>query len=158
MPEGNNKPKVEVIKNHTCSGGFVFYRDKKTQELFVLLITNIKGELWIPKGHMEAGENQIDTAFREIEEETTLSKSLLKYIGLCTLIKYSFMSGDVKNNKEVYINVFEALEKDELAPRQNDPEIRGIKWYEYEDALKNISFNKDELIQSKKMLEEYLGK
>ena len=156
MAQKNNKLETNYITNHISSGGFIFYKDKKTKEIFTLLIKNRKGEYWIPKGHLEEGEDQVDAAYREIAEEITLKKSQLKYVGFCSLIKYSFTENEAKNNKEVYINIFETLEKNKLTPRIGDIEVLDIEWFKYSDALQTISFNKEELTRSKEMYEKYL--
>lgn len=156
MAQKNNESGMKKITHHISSGGFIFYKDKETEEIFILLIKNKKGEYWIPKGHLEEDEDQVDAAFREIEEETTLKKSLLKYVGFCSLIKYSFTEAGAENSKEVYMNVFEALEKTKLTPRIGDIEVTDIEWFKYRDALQIISFNKEELTRSKEMYEKYL--
>ncbi|MEI8143468.1 MAG: NUDIX domain-containing protein [Candidatus Berkelbacteria bacterium] len=142
--------------HHICSGGFIFYKDKETGEIYTLLIKNKKGEIWISKGHLEEGEDQLQTAFREIEEETTLKKCSVKHVGFCSLIRYSFTKDGSENNKQVYINVFEAMEKNDLTPRPEDIEVTEILWLRYSDALRTIAFNKEELIRSKNIYEKYL--
>ena len=69
---------TKFVGHHISSGGFIFYRNKKNGELFTILIKNKKGEWWIPKGHIEEGEEQVAAAFREIEEEIGLKKDQLK--------------------------------------------------------------------------------
>lgn len=145
------------IKNHVSSGGFIFYKDKESDEIFTLLVKNKKGEYWIPKGHLEEGENQVETAFREIVEETNMKKSQLRYVGFCSLIKYLFTEDKSENCKEVYINVFEALEKEELTHKQGELEIFDIRWFKYINALDAIAYNTEELAYSKEMFEKYLS-
>lgn len=107
---------------------------------------------------MEEGEAQIDTAYREIWEETSIRKNQLKYIDFCTSIKYTFEKDGAQNNKEVYVNVFESLEKNVLTPEEDQDEILDVRWFDYDEALKTIAFNKEELIKSKAIFEKYLKK
>lgn len=156
----HNEMKVESVQ--TSSGGFIFFIKKETNQVFVLLIKNRKGEFWIPKGKLEKGEDQVSAAFREIEEEVGLSKEQIQYIGFCFLDKYTYTEGQKLLGKELYINVFEA--KDRYKPKPEDGEadmvdagwdITGADWYEYEKALEIISFNKQELVQSKQILDAF---
>ncbi len=158
----NNTPAVKMntkfAGHHVSSGGFIFYKDQTTGKIYNLLIKNKKNEYWIPKGHIEEGEDQIAAAFREIEEEVGLGKNQLKYIGLCHLYKFSFTDDNGKpNTKEIYMNVFEADEKYDLKVEQGETDIRGGEWFEYSKALQTImSFSKNELIKAKEMFESHL--
>ena len=66
----------KVISLFRKSCGVIPYRIREnTKEYLVLLQTN---QCWsFPKGHMEAGEREEETALRELAEETGLSASLL---------------------------------------------------------------------------------
>jgi ADP-ribose pyrophosphatase YjhB (NUDIX family) len=120
-----------------------------------LLIKNKKGEYWIPKGHIEAGEDQVTAAFREIQEEVGLTRSQLTHIGLCHLYEFSFIDENGQpNTKEVYMNVFVTNERYPLSIEQGDEtDIREVEWFEYSRALDAIlHFSKNELIKARGML------
>ena len=138
----------EIVKK-VSSGGFIFYMDKETFCVYVLLIKHSNGEIWIPKGKLESEESQIDAAFREIKEEVGIEYDQLKYIDLCATDSYSY-DLDEKHTlfKELYINVFSVENK--LTPTSADwndasKKIDSAEWYTYRDALNVISFNKVEL-------------
>lgn len=58
-------------------GAIVFYKKKRNTK--VLLVKNSNGRYWsFPKGHIEHGENEQQTAIREIKEETGLDVTLIK--------------------------------------------------------------------------------
>ena len=62
--------KISCLYEKSC-GAIVFYR--APEELKVLLVKNRNGRYWsFPKGHVELGENERQTAIREIKEETDL--------------------------------------------------------------------------------------
>lgn len=62
--------KISCLYEKSC-GAIVFYR--APEELRVLLVKNKNGRYWsFPKGHVELGENERQTAVREIKEETDL--------------------------------------------------------------------------------------
>ena len=54
------------LKKEKSCGCIIIEKDK------VLLIQQTKGHWGFPKGHMEAGETEIETAIREVKEETNL--------------------------------------------------------------------------------------
>ena len=63
--------KLTCLYEKSC-GAIVFHRFK--DGIKVLLVKNHNGKYWsFPKGHMEKGENEHQTAAREIKEETGLS-------------------------------------------------------------------------------------
>lgn len=156
--KSTTKMNTKFVGHHISSGGFIFYKDQKTRKLYILLIKNKKNEYWIPKGHIEKGEDQISAAFREIEEEVGLKKNQIKYIGLCCLYKFSFTDDDGSpNTKEIYMNVFEAYEKYRLNKEEGATDLTDVGWFECSKALGIImSFSKSELIKAKKMFENYL--
>lgn len=62
--------KINCLYEKSC-GAIVFYR--APEEVKVLLVKNKNGKYWsFPKGHVELGENERQTAVREIKEETDL--------------------------------------------------------------------------------------
>lgn len=68
--EGSVHVQVEAMLQKTC--GAVIYRDGADGREFLLLLQG-RSETWsFPKGHMEAGETEKQTALREIAEETGL--------------------------------------------------------------------------------------
>ena len=62
--------RISCLYEKSC-GAIVFYR--APDEVKVLLVKNKNGRYWsFPKGHVELGENERQTAMREIKEETDL--------------------------------------------------------------------------------------
>ncbi len=70
------------IKNLKClyeksCGGIIFYKTKQNTK--ILLVKNNNGRYWsFPKGHIEDGETEQETAVREIKEETGLDVTIVK--------------------------------------------------------------------------------
>ena len=54
------------MKYEKSCGAVIFDGDK------VLVIQQVKGHWGFPKGHVEGGESEVETAMREIKEETNL--------------------------------------------------------------------------------------
>ena len=62
--------------NYEKSCGAVVYR-KRHGNTEILLIKHVRSGCWsFPKGHMEPGETEIQTAIREIKEETNIDVSV----------------------------------------------------------------------------------
>lgn len=134
-------------KKVISAGGFVFFKDRESNKTYVILIKNLKSEYWIPKGKLEPGEDQLTAAFREIKEEIGFGSDKVTYIDFCHLDKYIYEESGQSISKELYINVFEATKKYDPAP-EDWKNIESVAWYEYENALSLISFNKNELEKS----------
>lgn len=63
--------KIKCLYEKSC-GAVVFYRGRQNN-VNLLLVKNNNGRYWsFPKGHIEDGENEKETAVREIKEETNL--------------------------------------------------------------------------------------
>lgn len=63
------------MKTEKSCGGVVFTR--QGGEIRYLIIRHLGGHCGFPKGHMEAGETEEQTAIREIREEVGLRVSLI---------------------------------------------------------------------------------
>ena len=141
----DKKNQTKELVKKVSSGGFIFYLDKKNSAVSVLLIKHTNGEVWIPKGKLELGENQIDAAYREIKEEVGIEYDQLRYIDLCATDSYSYDLDEKQVMfKELFINVFSVETK--LTPHSTDcHDIESADWYHYSDALNVIAFNRPEL-------------
>lgn len=66
------KNKMKYIK----SCGVVAYKTLENVNYY-LIIRSINGDIGFPKGHMEIGESEIETAARELKEETNIEVRIL---------------------------------------------------------------------------------
>lgn len=65
---------ISCLYEKSC-GAVIFYKTKQNTK--ILLVKNNNGRYWsFPKGHIEDGENEQQTAIREIKEETGLDVTL----------------------------------------------------------------------------------
>ncbi len=65
---------IRCLYEKSC-GAIIFYKTK--QNTRILLVKNNNGRYWsFPKGHIEEGETEQETAIREIKEETGLDVTI----------------------------------------------------------------------------------
>ena len=66
---------VRCLYEKSC-GGIIFYKTRQNTK--ILLVKNNNGRYWsLQKGHIEDGENEQETASREIKEETGLDVTVV---------------------------------------------------------------------------------
>lgn len=67
---------IYCLYEKSC-GAIIFHKTKQNTK--ILLVRNNNGRYWsFPKGHIEEGENEQETAIREIKEETGLDVTLFE--------------------------------------------------------------------------------
>ena len=103
----------------------------------VLLVTGFNG-LSFPKGHIEQGETDEQTALREVKEETGIDIEIIK--GFKGKSDYSIQG---KIEKTVYIFAAKALS---TATKIQVEEIEDYKWIDYRSAMKSLRFDNDRSI------------
>jgi bis(5'-nucleosidyl)-tetraphosphatase len=114
-----------MIHEKSC-GAIVFNRCGGM--ITYLLLRHRNGQHWgFPKGHVEAGESEVETALREIYEETGLKVKL--WDGFRSTVEYAPFEGVWK---EV---VYFLGEANDLIVNYQVEEIGEYCWAEYENAL-----------------------
>lgn len=123
------------MKREKSCGALVYRnKDKKGPEL--LLIKHRYGGHWsFPKGHVEAGENEVQTALREVGEETGLSIELMEGFREC--VEY-YPKPNVKK-QVVYFLGYAA--NDDV--RKQEEEVSEIRWLGLDEALSAVTFKND---------------
>lgn len=123
------------------SCGAVVYRKKKG-ELEILLICHKNGGHWaFPKGHVEKGETDEETALREIREET----------GLQVKLKTDFQASVAYSPKpDVMKDViyFAAKAEKEVEVKAQEEELLGFCWLSPADAMQRVTYQNDKEILS----------
>jgi 8-oxo-dGTP pyrophosphatase MutT (NUDIX family) len=131
------------------SSGAIIFR-KENNNIYYLLLEypsnkRNKKDYWgFAKGTMEKGEKEIDTAKREIEEETGIND--LKFIkGFKEVISYFFKD----KNETIFKTVSYFLAKTETKDVVLSNEHIGFLWLPFEKAFKKLTFD-----NTKKILEK----
>ncbi len=124
------------------SSGFVVYRLKDKKPLFLLLKystkNNEEGHWGFPKGHLEKEEDLLETAKRELFEETGIKEEEIKVqSGFKEWNKYFFK----KDEKTVFKIVFYFLAETKKKRVKLSSEHTDFKWLNYEEAMKQLTFS-----------------
>lgn len=133
---------------YECSCGAIVYRIING-EIRYLLIKNKRSSNWgFPKGHMERGENEKETAYREVLEEAGIRIRFLPDFRYRS--EYS-----IQNRIEKKVIIFLATTDDTNTVIQRE-EIEEYLWLGYEKALSSLKFPNDKFLLRK--AKEYLEK
>lgn len=134
---------------HESAGGFVFFEEDKTHELFVALLRKTDGRYLIPKGHIRKDEEAQDAALREIKEELTL-KETPEIVSFLKIDSYTFTLDDsnITHYKNVHLYVFRLNEKAKIKPKI-DEGFEAAEWISFKEAVEKISFDKENLLRAR---------
>ena len=108
------------MKEKSC-GSIIFDNNK------VLLIKQTAGHWTFPKGHVDAGETEVETALREVKEETNLN------IQIDASKKYS-INYTVENGNEKTVIFFIGKKLSGIETPQ-EGEVSEIKWVSFDEAI-----------------------
>lgn len=130
-----------MITEKSC--GAIVYTFENNNINYVI-IRSKEGIYGFPKGHVEGTESEMDTALREILEETGLIVRLIN--GFRTEDTHSFISnGETKIKHIVYF----LAEYSNQVPKVQETELSSVHLMDYETALSAFQFE-----SSKRLLSE----
>lgn len=121
---------------HEKSCGCIVMNDNEE----VLLVLHNAGHWGLPKGHMEEGETEVQTAIREVKEETNIDVTVNEKFRYT--MEYSpkddvwkevvyFLAHNVNNQGEAQLE-----------------EVSQVKWFELNKAIEKITYdNSKELLR-----------
>ncbi len=134
--EGRNGYTLECLYESSC--GAVVFRNDATEKKF-LLIRNKRSAHWgFPKGHIEPGENNEQTAIREVLEETGINIRVLPNFKKCS--EYT-IQGRIEKSVSIFL-----AETDDVEYTIQQEEIEECGWFSYYDALKTLNYDNDKRI------------
>lgn len=116
------------MKQEKSCGAIIYNKDKK-----VLVVKHNAGHWDFPKGHVEAGETEIETATREVKEETNVDINIIEKCRYS--IEYSPKEGVWKE-----VIFFLAMNTSDNVVKQ-DAEIANIGWFSYDEAMELLTYD-----------------
>ncbi len=121
------------MKNERSAGAVIFFRNN--DEIEYLLLKYPQGHWEFARGHVESGESDIDTARREIFEETGFKD--LNFIS-----SFREISGwKLRSKKDTYKKAIFFLAETKDKKIELSHEHRKYAWFNFKTALKKITFN-----------------
>lgn len=130
------RPVIDEVVKETTSGGIVFRRHGKNEDVQILLMQDAKNRWTIPKGHVEPGEEPRQTAEREIGEETGLKE--MKVHSWLGKVNFRYRRSHTLVLMTMHIYLVQGLgESDKLHP---EDWLNDIKWLPAAEAIDKIAY------------------
>ena len=127
------------MKFEKSCGAIIIKRN--SDKIETLLIQMLGGHWSYPKGHVEDNETEVETALREIKEETNLDVIIdTRFREITT---YSPKPGVIKD--VIYFLAFAKT----LDVKVQEEEVANYEWVDINDATKLITFEEDRKIFKK---------
>ena len=124
-----------IKKGIAVSAGGVVWREAGGQGEVEVVLVQTPARRWsLPKGTPENGEKLVDTALREVSEETGLSVSLDEKIGV---MRYSFPGEEARIDKAVH---FWLMQPTGGSFENHDDEHIDVRWVGLGDAMRMVSY------------------
>jgi 8-oxo-dGTP pyrophosphatase MutT (NUDIX family) len=109
-----------------------------------LLLHYTSGHWDFPKGHVEEGETEKETAIRELKEETGITKIEIMPNFRETFSYYFSVHKQTKKKEVVFFLMRTPQEKVTLSH-----EHKGFEWLEYNDAIERLTFKNAKFLLKK---------
>ena len=116
-------------------------RDLKSGQIVFLLLQYPAGHWDFPKGNIEKGENEIDTARREVSEETNIDDIHIKS-GFKKVVEYYYRRGPALIHKKVTYYLAEVT----TTKVQISEEHLGYQWLSIDESIAKVSFEKSKKV------------
>lgn len=131
----------EFCMLHEKSCGAIVYR-KFHGNTEILLIKHINSGHWsFPKGHVESGETEVETARREIKEETSID------VIIDPTFRETVTYSPKKDTVKVVVYFLAKAKNVDFVPQED--EIAEIRWVDISYAANILSYENDRTIVTK---------
>ena len=115
------------------SCGFIVYK-QLDGENYYLIIKSTNGDVGFPKGHVESGETELQTAIRELKEETNVDVEIIE--GFRKQIEYPLPKRPDVIKQSVYF-LGRAVTDDVIC---QEGEVINAAFVSYDDAMRTLTF------------------
>ena len=135
LPAGRHLPSVE----ERSAGGIVVDVVDGSALIAVIARRNRAGRVeWcLPKGHVEPGETLVETAAREVAEETGIRGRVLIELGT---VDYWFATATSRVHKVVHHFLLEALGGELSIDNDPDHEAIDVAWIRLDEVHRHLTF------------------
>ncbi|MGP6220733.1 bis(5'-nucleosyl)-tetraphosphatase [Caldiplasma sukawensis] len=132
------------------SCGIIIFR-RRGEKIEYLILEKVNMEYDFPKGHVENGEEDLETAKREVEEETGI-KNMSIIEGFKEIIDYKFNTENGMVHKTVVMFLAEADQRVTISG-----EHRNFKWLDKDSAINMFKFSQQKYLieRASEFLEKY---
>lgn len=145
LTKGDSMNKKSII---SCMGIVTCLKD---EQIYVALLKD-KNNTWVlPKGHFKEGEDFIETAIREVLEETNIKlkmENLIDKIG-----EFNYFSDLENSDKNIKVYLFKIDDFQKIIPLKKEGFVEG-KWLLLEKAISKATYQEQKEILKK--ISEYL--
>lgn len=133
------------------AGAVVFYMEENSEPEYLLL--HYSASHWdFPKGNIEAGENEKQTAIREIREETYIND--IEFLdGFRMKIEYKYRHGKKVVRKEVVLYLARTHTRNVILSHEHI----GFAWKKFDEAMQQLTYQnaKNLLSAARKHLQQH---
>jgi len=136
---GRPDPAKVTIKIVSAGGAVLDAEDR-----VLILRRRVEGTWVLPKGRREEGETLMETALREVTEETGIvNLKIEREIGM---VRYVFFWRPDDVNFKKTVHYFLMRLSDGGADINLEPDFSEHKWVDYPEAMKTLTFENDRRI------------
>ena len=133
----------------TSVGAFI-YKITEGKILFLLIYSKRNSEWGFPKGHIEPDETELETAKREIKEETGITD--IKFVEDFRCVDTYKIKGTLSSTKNRIIDknvIYYLARTNEDFKGSFDDEVEQGKWLDYNQAIELLKYdNQKKLLKS----------
>lgn len=119
------------MREKSC--GAIVYK-KENNELKFLLVHQSNGHYSFPKGHVENNETEVETATREIKEETNIDVNI--DTNFRSVITYLVESKNVMKDSVYFVATPTTHNL-----KNQEGEINECGWYNYDEVMEKLEFD-----------------
>lgn len=132
------KSECRALYEKTC--GCVMYTELNGERKYLLIENRDSGHIGFPKGHVEYGENEIQTAIREVYEETGLHANPQENFR----IDYSFLlRGIIHKNPVYFVSHYDYAEA-----KVQEKELSNSWLLNFDEAMAKLNYIQDKNVLS----------
>lgn len=140
LTRGDNMNQKTII---SCMGVVTYINNEK---IYVALLKDKDNNWVLPKGHFKEGESFVETAVREVYEETNIklkNEDLVDKIG-----EFNYFSDLENSDKNIKAYLFKIKEPQKIIPLEKENFVEG-KWLLLENAISKVTYQEQKEVLQK---------